>query len=238
MIVYPSPMYLSFMSKRPSQSRVKRRGEEPIPPEPPERTIPELPEPLDDHAVYEGFALANAALDDLAAAGVTFQRIHFQRCGMARTVLHHVDCTDVRFEACSLAGAEWEDARITRVAVEECGMMGGRFTGASFDDLVVRDSNCDMALFWKARFAHVRFERCTLRRASFEGADLTGVVFSECDLTGADFSGATMAGTDLRGSRIEGIRAEARDLRGAAIAPDQAVDLIGLLGVVVKWDDA
>lgn len=207
-----------------------------MPPEPPERTEPELPEPLADHAEYQGFALADMDVDETAAAGVAFERIHLQRCGLARTELHHVDCTDVRFSACNLAGADWQNARMSRIALEECSVVGARFLDASFDDLNARDSNCDMVLFWKARFSHTRFERCTFRRASFEGADLTGVVFSDCDLTGADLRGAKLVEADFRGSRIEGISAEARDLRGAVIAPDQAVDLVGLLGVTVKWD--
>jgi uncharacterized protein YjbI with pentapeptide repeats len=147
-----------------------------------------------------------------------------------------VEFTDIRFESCNLAGADWENAQMSRVMLEECGMVGGRFFDATFDDLIVRDSNCDMTMFLKARFSRTCFERCTFRRASFEGADLSGVVFSECDLTGADFNNARLAETDLRGSRVEGISAEARDLRGAVIGPDQAINLVGLLGVTVKWD--
>jgi uncharacterized protein YjbI with pentapeptide repeats len=223
------------MSKRPTQS-LKRQSQDPLPPEPPDSTVPELPEALTDHVDYEGFMLADAVLDEMAGAGVTFRRVHLRKCSLVRTELHHVEFTDVRFEACNLAGADWENARIARVAVGECAMVGARFYDASLDDLHVRDSNCDMALFWKARFARTRFERCTFRRASFEGADLSGVVFSECDLTGADLHNAKLTGTDFRGSRIDGIAAEARDLRGAIIAPDQAIGLVGLLGVTVKWE--
>lgn len=215
---------------------MKRQRQEPLPPEPPDRTEQELPEPIDDHADYEGFALADSILDDATATGVSFRRIHFQKCGLARTALLRVEFTDVRFESCNLAGADWENAQMSRVMLEECGMVGERFFDATFDDLIVRDSNCDMTMFLKARFSRTRFERCTFRRASFEGADLSGVVFSGCDLTGADFNNARLAETDLRGSRIDGISAEARDLRGAIIGPDQAIDLIGLLGVTVKWD--
>jgi len=222
------------MRKHQGQSQRKRQG--PLPPERPDRTEAGLPEPLDDHADYEGFMLEGANFDEAAAAGVTFTRIHFQKCDLARTELHHVEFTDVRFQACNLAGVNWESARMARIALEECGLVGARLFDASLDDLSARDSNCDMAIFWKARFSHVCFERCTFRRASFEGADLSGVVFGECDLTGADFRNAKLAATDFRGSCLDGISAEARDLRGAIISPDQAADLVGLLGVSVKWE--
>jgi uncharacterized protein YjbI with pentapeptide repeats len=223
------------MSKRSTQS-IAKRGGEPLPPEPPENVAAVLPEPLDDHADYENFALADSDFEEAVAASISFRRIHFQRCGFARTELRRVEFSDVRFEACNLAGANWESAQMNRILLEDSGLVGAHFIDATFDDVVVRDANCDMTIFWKARFARVRFERCTLRRVSFEGADLTGVIFSECDLAGADLRGAKLAGTDFRGSRIDGISAEARDLRGAIISPDQAVEVVGLFGVTVKWE--
>ena len=79
-----------------------------------------------------------------------------------------------------------------------------------------------------------RFEKCNLREASFEGADLSGVVFADCDLTLASFQGAKLNGTDFRTAQIDSIRIDGKALSGAIIAPLQAIQLIGLLGVQIK----
>jgi hypothetical protein len=48
-------------------------------------------------------------------------------------------------------------------------------------------------------------------------------------------SGAILDGVDLRGSNIEGMRVGAKELRGAIVDPVQAVELVRILGIVVKW---
>lgn len=198
--------------------------------------LADLPEPLEDEAQYTGFALADASFDEERASDVSFRQLRLLRCNLGRTTLHRAEFIDIRFDSCSLAGGDWEKTTMNRVVLEDCGLVGLRLIDAVLDDLVVRGSNCEMALFWSARFRRGRFERCNLRRASFEGADLSGVTFSGCDLTGADFRGATLSGTDFRGSRIEGISVHAGDVRGAIVSPDQAADLVGLLGVTVRWE--
>ncbi len=231
-------LYLQGMSTH-RTSRAKHKRQEPWPPEFPEQpgiALTDLPEPLADHLDYNGFVLSQHTLDDRAAEGTSFREIRFRECSMSRTAFGSVEFSDVRFDSCALAGANWEKARIGRVAIYDCGMVGMRLLSATIDDLLVHGSNCDMALFWKTRFHRARFERCSLRGASFEGADLSGVAFSECDLTGADLRATTLIGTDFRGSRIEGIAIGAPDLRGAIISPDQAADLVGLLGVTVRYD--
>jgi len=227
------------MNKR-SKPQKKGNPQEPWQPELPDEfdnRLTELPEPIDDDADYTGFALADATFDEMAATGISFREIHFQQCAMARTTFHRPEFADIRLDSCSLASADWEKGSLSRIEINDCGMVGFRLFDATADDLLVRGSNCEMAYFWKTRFHRARFERCMLRRASFEGCDLSGIVFSECDLSGADFRGTKLAGTDFRGSRINGINVGILDLRGAIISPDQAAELVGLLGVVIKWDD-
>ena len=81
---------------------------------------------------------------------------------------------------------------------------------------------------------NVRWERCILREAVLAGAGLEGAVFDRCDLTDADLQGALLRGADLRTSEISGLRARPEDLRGVVLAPHQAVQVVGLVGVVIR----
>ena len=92
------------------------------------------------------------------------------------------------------------------------------------------------ALLRFARCTAVRFEKCDLRNADFQGADLSGVLFVKCNLSDAQFSATTLKGTDLRGSTIENLRVGIKELPGAIVDPFQAAYIAGVLGLVVKLE--
>jgi hypothetical protein len=50
--------------------------------------------------------------------------------------------------------------------------------------------------------------------------------------------GAKLAGTDFSTSTIDGMKAGAGEMQGAIISISQAVQVVGLLGVVVKLIDS
>jgi uncharacterized protein YjbI with pentapeptide repeats len=141
---------------------------------------------------------------------------------------------DSRLERCDLSGAAWEKARFRRVEVLGCRLLGVDLLDSSFEDVLFRDCNGEGALFGSANFKAARFENCNLRETSFEGADLTGVVFHQCDLTHANFRGAKLTEADLRTATIDGLQAGITELKGAIIAPLQAIQVVGLLGITVK----
>ena len=81
------------------------------------------------------------------------------------------------------------------------------------------------------------FEKCNLRGAFLEESDLSGVVFSGCDLANTSLRASTLHDADFRSSLLNGLQANPKDLRGAIIEPVQAIQIVGLLGVTVKEVD-
>lgn len=193
---------------------------------------------LSDRAGIAKVLLERCDLSDQAAEDVLFDQVHCKHVGLTRTRLRAMQWLDVRCDVCDLTAAEWEKPHLTRVEFNGCRLLGARLMDAQIEDALFKDCVADYALFWSAMFKKTRFERCQLREASFQGADLSGVVFQGCDLRQADFQGAKMLGTDLRGSQLEGLRVGIMELQGAIIEPSQAVHLAGLLGIVVKAEDA
>ena len=87
----------------------------------------------------------------------------------------------------------------------------------------------------------MRLKGCNLAEASLSGLRFKGgITLERCDLTRAELYQTRLAGVDLSGCEIAGIRlSDAKsELRGAKIAPEQAIDLVGLLGVrILGLDD-
>ena len=90
---------------------------------------------------------------------------------------------------------------------------------ASVDQLAASEAKLSEASFHAARLRRLALDRCDLSRATFFRTSLSGVDLSTCDIAGLRVS------SDLR------------ELRGAVIDPDQAAELMGLLGIKIKEDE-
>lgn len=192
---------------------------------------------MQDGATYTKLSLANCDFSEQAATDVLLDQVYFKRVSLSQTQLTAPQVIDSRLEACDFAGAEWEKAYFRRIELLGCRLVGAKLIQANIEDVVIKDCNGELALFWESSFKAVRFERSTLREASFEGANLSGVVFDTCDLQKADLRNTKLVGTDFRGSMLSGIQVGIKELQGAIIDPAQAVQLADLLGMTVRTAD-
>ena len=124
----------------------------------------------------------------------------------------------VEFVGCKLLGAALPDATLNHVRLERC---NGRYLNLS-----------------GSRLRQVRFTECDLTEAALNDCRLDGVAFEGCTLRSTEFSHTPLRGIDLRQSQLGDLRLTVDDLRGAIVAPSQALDLLPLLGVVVRTQTA
>ena len=181
--------------------------------------------------------LADRDFSELNAPNLDFEKVVCRRVIFLRTQLKSMRILDCQIERCDLSGANLEKARFRRVELSGCRLLGTNFMEGRFDDLRLSDCNAEGVNFVMATFKAARFEKCVLRGATFEGADLSGVVFQQCDLSGADLRNAKLKDTDFRSSTIDGLKIGIKELQGAIIAPLQAIQVVSLLGILVKEND-
>jgi uncharacterized protein YjbI with pentapeptide repeats len=186
---------------------------------------------------YLGLALTSSHYPGQTARGVLFDQVHFKRVDLSRTRLPSVQWCDARLEGCDLSSVDWEKARLRRVEFIGCRLVGARLLDGQFDDVLFRDCQSELALFWSATCRRVRFEQTRLRETSFAKANLSGVVFQNCDLEQADLRETELLGADLRHSRLNGLQVGLPELRGAIIDSTQAVYVASLTGVVIRDDN-
>jgi uncharacterized protein YjbI with pentapeptide repeats len=203
-----------------------------LPPHLPES--PFTPPPIADHASYTQQVIVRCDVGEQTADDVLFEQVVLKQVQLGQTLFASAQFIDVRFDACDLAGATWEKAHGQRVELIGCRLVGAKLLHADWDNVLIKDCNAELALFWEGSFRATHWECCSLREASFDGANLAGVVFRNCDLTNADLRNTTLRGTDLRGSTLTGMQVGAKELRGAIIDPAQAVHLARLQGVTVR----
>ncbi|MEA4908572.1 MAG: pentapeptide repeat-containing protein [Chloroflexi bacterium] len=207
--------------------------------------LPQLPASLSREApdeLEDGGEIYATLLNGLDCSGrrlsrLTVEQSHLRQATFLQATLAGLHILDGRIERSDFSAALCEKARLHRVDLSGCRLLGTNFTESSFEDVRWMECNLEQAGFVLASFKAARFEKCILRGASFEGADLSKVVFADCDLSGADLRQARLAGTDFRTARLDGVKVSPNKLAGAIIAPAQAVQVVGLLGVVVQAEE-
>jgi uncharacterized protein YjbI with pentapeptide repeats len=110
-------------------------------------------------------------LDGCSLAMAVFTGGTVERCNLSRANLEGTSWHRATLSHCMLPRARLADARLDRAVFSDCDLRG-----ASFD--IVRSPDV-------ASLAGARFERCDLRDTSWGGRELSGAVFTECDLVGA-----------------------------------------------------
>lgn len=203
---------------------------------------PQLPKPLplqtltalENGAEYSAGAFSGCDLSNQVAADLLFDQVSLQRLIFQCTRLHRPRFYDVRAGGCDFSGADWEKARFRRVEFNGCRLLGVQLLEAQFEQVLFKECNLEGAIFISSTFKMARFENCNLRGASFEQADLSGVIFRRCDLAQANLAAAKLPGADFCGSALGGVIMRPEDIKGVIIEPAQAIQVVGLLGVVIR----
>jgi uncharacterized protein YjbI with pentapeptide repeats len=204
------------------------------PPQIPRHLPAGSPTILEDRGEYAMQAWSGCNLSGLNVTLPVFEHISFRRVTLGPSRHTRPRFIDCRLEACDLSAILWEQARFRRVEFVGCRLTGAQLLEAELEDVAFKECSLQSAAFSSARFKAVRFDNCLLNEASFEGADCGGVIFTDCDLAQADLRQAKLGGADLRGSRLGGVQVGALELKGVIVDSVQAVQIAGLIGLVVR----
>ena len=123
------------------------------------------------------------------------------------------------FRSCSAPGLTFLKGRLTGVTMADCQIAYCDFSEATVEHLAAVETNLMEANVYSTRLRHVALDRCDLTRATVFRASLSGMDLSTCEIAGIRVS------SDLH------------ELRGAVISPDQAAELMGLLGIKIKEEE-
>lgn len=225
-----------FKSPMIANSRKNRFG-----PRRPPKDLPGLADlaPATDEIVLAGQPLEESRAQDMDLSGRKIPSLvawnsFFERVSLARCEISSFRLRDVRLVKCDLSNAVLRGFEASRIELIECRLIGMRAIECHWQDVLVQ--NCDMryAQLNDGQVRGCEFKVCRLEESDLRGTDLEGTIFSDVILRRADLSRAKLRDTDLRGADIEGICVRSEDLRGAIVSAPQAVDLAGLLGLIIK----
>ena len=162
---------------------------------------------------------------------------HFEHCSFCGANLGKASFYDCTFLGCDFSNVRMDNAFFARSRLEGCKLEGAQLTGAIFRSTRLVGCHCRYANMGEAKFEGAVLEECDLREAF-----LNEVRFAKrsrlngCSLVRADFFRTPLKGMDLSTCDIAGIAVSdtRQELHGAIICAEQAVDVVGMLGLRVK----
>jgi fluoroquinolone resistance protein len=190
---------------------------------------PSEPIALQSDAEYRNLILDEARFSHAELEGTTFDA-----CSFVSADLRNARLNGATFRDCNLTGVRIAGANLFGVTFERCKLMGVDFhdgitlTAASFTGC-----NLDYSNFRGVELDKMTFDDCTFVEADLSLASLRFAVFTNCDLTRVDLTETAFFQTDLRGSTLGGWNLRRDALDGIIVAPAQARDLLGELGILV-----
>lgn len=180
--------------------------------------------------------IGGATFDHDAVNGTTFDR-----CVFRGSTFDHVDfrdstLRDVRFEDCRFINTSFDKAWLNRVDLIGCSAPGLSLIQARLAGVFARDCDLSYANLSETSSERFRLRGTRLREAALQRAKLKNVQLADCDLTHIDVFGTALRGIDFTECvfQVPVLSADYRELRGAIVSPEQAVDLARLLGVTVS----
>lgn len=187
--------------------------------------------------------VANAAFEGLelshdAANGATFDTVIFRNCSFDHVDFRDSTFRDVRFKSCRFISCAMDKAWLNRVDFIGCSAPGLSLMQARLAGVYARDTDFSYTNLSETSIDRLACHGSRLREAALQRAKLKNVSFEDCDLMRLDVFGTPLKGVDFSSCifQVPVLSQDFHELRGAIVAPEQAVDLVRLLGVEIAGE--
>lgn len=160
--------------------------------------------------------------------GCTFKKIRLQGDYKKTTF---VDCV---FEQCDLSNLTFSQSLFFRVRFDRCKGTGSVLRQSKFKFVQFNQCFFSLSDFSESTFEQVRFQESSFSESAFQSLKQSGWITRKVDFSEADLIDTPLSGMDLSGCELHGLRLSPHKLKGLTVDAQQAVALVGLLGVSVK----
>ncbi|MEJ2613649.1 MAG: pentapeptide repeat-containing protein [Ignavibacteriaceae bacterium] len=161
-----------------------------------------------------------------------YEKCEFTNCSFYKSDISEILFVDCIFKACNLSLVEVSETTFNNVSFTDCKLMGIHFENCNDFGLSFKFENCilDHSSFFRKKIRNTHFKNSQLIEVDFTEADLTGSVFSGCDLKRTIFDNTIIEKADLRTSFNFSIDPEINRIKKAKFS------FPGIAGLLDKYD--
>lgn len=170
---------------------------------------------------FESLDLRTGVLENSAFHGCSFEKSSFQ---------------NIIFESCDFSNSSFRESYFENCQFLHCKCVGTDFCETVMKKTVFERSQFRYSCFDQSKMTDVLFQQVDLREASFSEVQLKRFTAKECQFIRNNFFHTALAGVDFTENEFAAptVSCPPTELKGAVVSAMQAVNLAGLLGLVVK----
>jgi len=173
--------------------------------------------------------------------GAEFVKIEVQRSIFEHNTFHNCNFdkasfVDVVFQSCDFSNSKFVGAYFNRCRFISCKGIGIDMSETVVKQTTFEESNFQYAYFYKTKMTDVLFDHLDFTEASMIEAKLNKFAATDSKFVRNNFSKTMLVKVDFSNNELVApiVSNPPVELKGAIINIYQAVDLIGLWGVIVK----
>lgn len=212
------------------------------------------------HAILEGADLKGAQLLEVKLDGANFRRTKAERLFFVKASFRGVDFGGCAFVECAFVEADLTGASFSKASLKKTAFISTKGDQVTFDDAeldnlrVVHECSFVGASFARSKMQMSNFRATPLLGASFEHADISRSIFTDCDMTDANLyraiaveahftntnltnarlTSANLLQSVLRGAILRGVDGRGANLFGADMSGAIGDDKTTFSGALVK----
>lgn len=149
--------------------------------------------------IIEDQTFTKITAESLTAKKSTFENCRFINCNFSYADLSKQVFTDCEFEGCNLSLVKLTETGLQDIRFKDCKLSGADFSKSQDFLFAVNFESCilDNAIFYKKKNKGAKFLDCSMVETDFTEADLTDVIFDNCNLNRAFFDHTILKNAEL-----------------------------------------
>lgn len=183
-----------------------------------------------EHKLFKG-----EEIEGVYVGRVEFRFVRFENCRILSCDFMKAYFEQVEFYNCDCSNSDFSESYWRESGIVGTKGQGAKFTDAVFRNTKIRESKLDYANFGQAFMENLVVEDCSFVSAFLSELKLKRTVFVRNKFESTDFYKTSLKGMDLSTCELEGplLSDDFREIKGAKLSPEQAVNVAKMLGIVV-----
>lgn len=174
-------------------------------------------------------------VEELQADHVEFIDCEFSQCTLSACSFRKVSFINCKFTNCNFIQCVFIDAFIKNSQFNACRLERGNFVQSHCKQVKFTDCDLQYANFTQSVWQQCNIVNTGLQHTSLAEMKWQKITVNQVDFTGADFFKTMLKGVDLSTCTLDGIGVSesCAELKGAKIAPLQAVIVAQIVGIKI-----
>lgn len=187
---------------------------------------------LDDDIIVNKKFIDIEFNDDII--GISFDNCEFINCTF-KSIVKGSTFFNCLFDKCEMSNILIVESGIHMCLFKNSHNVGTRYIDCKIRNSEFNNSHMKFSIISSVTFDSVDFIECNIEQGSFSDTKfIKEIIFDNCNLIDSEFYDTHLKGVDVSNSKIEGISVNPNDIKGLIVNEAQAIDLIYLLGIVIK----